>query len=313
MFKIALKVLRSIIIEKPLPQVRQVLSNFKIREWSPWLCMDKQTQLDYFGEEGVVDSGLRWSSQWVGEGQLTLASISDDCLQMHLEFFKPWHSVASVTYKLVPISDNSTEVTWSMSGSLPIWLFFMKSMMQAYIGMDYQRGLLMLKDYMETGQVYSDTEVCGIVDMAGVDYVGIRRVCSTDNIGSDMQEGCAEFMALFGQSGLKQTGAPFTIYHEWNPKTGRCDYTFALPIEAEQRITMPNLLQSSRPSVKALKLRHIGDYKHLGNAWAAAYARIQNDKSLKQDKKQPGFEIYVNDPAETTVKELLTEIYVPVL
>lgn len=312
MFKIPLEVARNIIIEKPLSEVRRVIVNFKIREWSPWLCMDKQCQVNYFGDEGTVNSGYRWSSQWIGEGELKLESISDDLLQMHLEFFKPWHSVASVTYKLVPINDKSTQLTWSMSSSLPIWLFFMKSMMKAYIGMDYQRGLLMLKDYLETGQVFSDTEVCGIAEVPGTAYVGVRRICTTDTIGSDMQTGCEELMVLFGQNGLKQTGAPFTIYHEWNLKSGRCDYTFALPIGVEQRIEIPRLLQSSRPSLKALKLRHTGDYKHLGNAWATAYSRIQNDKSMKQDKKQPGFEIYVNDPAETAVKDLLTEIYIPV-
>lgn len=156
-----------------------MLLDFKIRDWSPWHCIDKQTQVDYFGELGSIYSGFRWQSQWVGAGQLTLESISDNALQMQLEFFKPWPSVASATYQLEPLNDNSTELTWSMKGSLPIWLFFMKSIMQAYIGMDYQRGLLMLKDYLESGQVLSDTEVCGVVDVPGIDYVGVRRLCTT--------------------------------------------------------------------------------------------------------------------------------------
>jgi effector-binding domain-containing protein len=313
MFKLPLTVSRQITIAKPLSLVRQVLLDFKIRDWSPWLCMDKQTQVDSFGELGRINSGFRWQSQWVGAGQLTLESISDNTLQLQLEFFKPWHSVANVTYLLVPLNDNSTELTWSMTGSLPIWLFFMQSMMQAYIGMDYQRGLLMLKDYLESGHVFSDTEVCGVVDVPSVDYVGVRRLCTTDTIGPDMQMGCGELLAQFGQSGLQQTGVPFTIYHDWNIKTGRCDYTFALQIEPGQTVEFPNLIQSNRPSVKALKLTHTGDYKHLGNAWATAYSRIQNDKTLKQNKKQPGFEIYVNDLSVTEAKDLLTEVYVPIL
>ncbi len=37
----------------------------------------------------------------------------------------------------------------------------MKNMMQALIGMDYERGLLMLKDYLETGTVACQLSIQG--------------------------------------------------------------------------------------------------------------------------------------------------------
>jgi len=314
MFKFAIEIARSITIDRPLPQVHQALSNFQTwRHWSPWICMDKQTQLDFFGEDGINGSGYRWSSRWIGEGELQLQSQSEDSLEMRLDFFTPWRSTAGVFFKLADIGDNLTEITWTLHGSLPIFLFFMKSTMRAYIGRDYQRGLLMLKDYLETGSVLSDTEVCSIVEVPDADYIGVRRACALDNIGSDMKAACAELAAGFKETGLQQIAAPFTLLHEWNMKTGRCEYTFAFPVAPEQNhIDAPNLIQSNRSSLKALKLKHTGEYKHLGNAWATGYSRIQNNKKMKLNKKQPSFEVYVNDPASTPVKELVTEIYIPV-
>jgi effector-binding domain-containing protein len=314
MFKLAIEIARSITIDKPLPQVHQTLSNFKSwRHWSPWICMDKQTQLDFFGEDGASGSGYRWSSRWIGEGELQLQSLSEDSLEMRLDFFTPWRSTAGVFFKLAGIGENCTEVTWILHGSLPILLFFMKSTMRAYIGRDYQRGLLMLKDYLETGNVLSDTEVCGIVDMPDADYIGVRRACALDNIGPDMKGACADLTSGFKATGLEQISAPFTLLHDWNMKTGRCEYTFAFPVAPNQNsIDVPNLIHATRPSVKALKLQHTGEYKHLGNAWSTGYSRIQNNKKMKLNKKQSSFEIYVSDPANTPVKDLLTEIYIPV-
>jgi effector-binding domain-containing protein len=314
MFTITLEVARSIHIDRPLSYVHEALSNFKNwPHWSPWLCMDKQAQLDFFGEDGTPGSGYRWSSKWIGEGEIQLQHLSEEGLEMRLEIFTPWRLVASVFFNLVSLGDRRTEVTWTMQGDMPVLLFFMKSAMQSYIAMDYQRGLLMLKDYLETGWVMSDTEVCGIVEVPDVDFVGVRRVCLLEGIGLDMKAARSDLLAAFGQTDLKRIAEPFTLLHEWNLKTRRCDYTFAYPIEAQQNISDTlNLIQSTRPSVKALKLQHTGEYKHLGNAWAIGHSRIQNDKTLKLDKKQSSFEIYISDPEKTAAKELLTEIYIPV-
>jgi len=48
---------------------------------------------------------------------------------------------------------DQTKVTWTMNGCVPIFLFFMIGMMKAWIGMDYERGLMMLKELAEKGKV----------------------------------------------------------------------------------------------------------------------------------------------------------------
>lgn len=88
-------------------------------------------------------------------GEVENQSISYD-----LRFLKPWKSQADVTIFLLEESDG-TEVTWTMDMSLPIFLFWMKKAMEVYIGMDYERGLLMPKDLGETGSVPSRLEFLG--------------------------------------------------------------------------------------------------------------------------------------------------------
>ena len=46
-----------------------------------------------------------------------------------------------------------------MKSQLPFFLFWMVKKMKVYIGMDYERGLKMLKDYLETGLVPSAIKI----------------------------------------------------------------------------------------------------------------------------------------------------------
>lgn len=54
----------------------------------------------------------------------------------------------------------------------------MKGMMAASIGMDFDRGLRMLKDYLETGEVHSKLDYPGQTNFEGFHYVGIRSQSS---------------------------------------------------------------------------------------------------------------------------------------
>jgi len=313
MFSLKLEVSRSILIDKPLPAIHRQLLNFKTwQHWSPWLCMDKQAQLEFFGDDGEVDSGYNWHGEWIGEGQLKYTQITPGALGLRLEFLKPWHSVAKVFFKLKPVTPNSTEVTWIMRGSLPIFMFFMRKSMQAFIGMDYQRGLVMLKDYLETGVVSSVTEISGLVEVSATRYVGVRRTCAIDDIKTSMHSAYADLIANFNKNGFTQTGSAFTICHEWNPISLQFDYTVAFPVTQLKEEKISGLIQAIRPAVQALMIQHTGEYKHLANAWATGNSRLRMDKKLKQNKKQPCFEIYVNDPEYTRPVDLITEIYMPV-
>jgi len=54
--------------------------------------------------------------------------------------------------------------------------------------MDYCRGLLMLKDWIELGAVPSSITVAGIKERPAQKYVGIIRKCSTADIEKYMKK-----------------------------------------------------------------------------------------------------------------------------
>jgi effector-binding domain-containing protein len=100
-----------------------------------------------------------------------------------------------------------------------------------------------------------------------------------------------------------------SVYHHCNLKTQMFDYTsgFSLPDSAN---SVPAELSSwSLPATKALCVEHVGSYDHLDNAWSAAY-QFARYKKLKQSKAG-AFEIYKNDPKETSPADLRTEIFLP--
>lgn len=61
-------------------------------------------------------------------------------------------------------------------------------MMEAYVGMDYERGLNLLKDYVEKGAVQSKLEFKGESTFPGTKYIGAKTTCSTDEINKAMME-----------------------------------------------------------------------------------------------------------------------------
>ena len=107
---------------------------------------------------------------------------------MNLTFLKPWKSKAKVWFELKEGNDGVTTLHWLMDSGLPIFLFWMSKSMTALIGMDYERGLSMLKDYIETGSVPSSLSMEGINNYEGCKYIGIKRGCDLSAIGTEMSK-----------------------------------------------------------------------------------------------------------------------------
>src|SRR5688572_14360484 len=143
------------------------------RHWSPWLILEPESKVE-------VKSGGKeysWEGKRTGSGEMKVLKENPPMrMDMVITFLKPWKSTSSVWFELKP-AGRGTHLTWCMDGSLPFFLFFMKKIMTAYIGMDFSRGLGMLKDYLETGNVPSKLTFKGITPYAGCTYVGIRTSC----------------------------------------------------------------------------------------------------------------------------------------
>ncbi len=301
---------RSIVIDAPEAKVRPAIEDFaEWPKWSPWLCMEPDAKLSYTGTPGQVGHGYTWQGEITGEGGMEIATIEGSTIRMDLHFLKPWKSEAKVVMEINAISDSQTKVTWHMDGKMPFFLFFMISMMKAMIGMDYDRGLRMLKEYVETGTVKSKTEFAGIVDVPTCQYLGVEGECSTDKIGESMGETMPKAHQLATENSLELSGPPGALYHVFDMKGQRCKYTNIMPVTTAKPVS--GAVTGEIVPCKAIKIVHRGSYEHLGNAWSTAMSH-QRYKKLKPHKTQCAFEFYPDDPEEVPVEELLTEIYVPI-
>jgi hypothetical protein len=206
--------------------------------------------------------------------------------------------------------DGGTEATWTMDGSMPWFLFWMTSMKTALIGMDYERGLSMLKDVLETGSVPSKLEFLGKTSSPGFNYVGVRTSCARVDIGEAMAADFKNLGEHIEQKTFTPAGPPFSIYHKWDVAKGRADYTLGFPVEKLSAEVGNGLVSGGIPACDVYTIKHTGPYRHLGNAWSSGMIHGRNGV-FRQDKSIAPFETYENDPSEVRSEEIVTIVRMP--
>ncbi|WP_425391657.1 SRPBCC family protein [Ekhidna sp.] len=303
-----LQVERSIKINAPAEVVYSALNDFsKWLEWSPWLIMDPDAKVT-IAEDG---KSYEWDGERVGSGEMKIRDEREnEFIQFDLNFIKPWKSVSSTSFHLQSV-DGGTEATWTMDSTLPFFMFWMKKMMKAYVGADYDRGLNMLKALVEQGEIHSKLEFEGLTEIPDQQWIGIKTACDLDIISTSMEADFAMLNAVSETDEELSTGPFFTIYHKWDIVRNRATYVAAMPVSNVPDNLPDNFISGVIPGSKAYKLRHVGALKHLGNAWSTLYSMHRN-KEMKPKKGTYPFEVYVNDPQKIPEKELITEIHFPV-
>ena len=295
---------KSITIDSPAEKVYQVLSDFnQWRQWSPWLITEPEAKVTVT-EEGKA---YAWEGNRTGSGNMRiLDETANRFLNIELNFLKPWKSTSKVRFR-VESEGESTKVTWMMDGGLPFFMFWMKKMMVAFIGMDYERGLNMLKEFVEKGEVSSKLDFKGVSDFSGYKYVGIKRSCTIAEIGDRMMEDFGKLKEFLDNNKESEPGLAFSIYHKWDMVKGQVDYTAGWAVKNVPGSLSDGLLSGEIPETKVYTLSHTGPYSYLGNAWSALYA-MHRAKEFKPKKGIHPFEVYINDPADTAEKDLVTDI-----
>ena len=298
---------RSILINKKPEEVYPLVNNFDHwSAWSPWTIMEDGVKVTVSEDKKFYE----WVGDITGEGNMTIIKEEENqSVDVDLMFLKPWKSKAKVGIVLKPDGEG-TRVSWWMESSLPFFLFWMKKMTEAMIGMDFDRGLNMLKEFAEEGKVHSKLEYKGESNFDGCKYIGIKTNCSVDQIGNKMEQDYGQLMEFMNDKQDKMAGAPFSIYHEWDLINKKASYTACVPVTEIPEGTPSNVISGEVPATKVHSVHHHGSYKHIGNAWSSMYSRKQN-KKFKINKSIDPMEVYLNSPMDTNPNELDTEIYFP--
>lgn len=301
---------RSEIIQASPEKVFNAVSDFATwTTWSPWLCAEPDANVDVSDDSNSVGSTYDWDGEIVGAGGMQHTLLNPGSrIECDLSFLRPFKSTAKVAFDFKPEGDG-TKISWSMDSSLPFFLFWMKNGMESMIGMDYERGLKLLKEWLETGEILSKTKIRGVEEIGPIHMVGVRKICSMDDIGASMETAFNEGVELANAKQLNTCGERMAVYHCVDLKNQTFDYTagFVVPdvVDGANGLSTWSI---PRPS-KAVAVEHTGSYENLGNPWSAAYSYVRY-KKLKQSNDGT-FEVYKNDPQETSPADLKTEIFLP--
>lgn len=299
---------KSIVINAPTARVYENIRNLTHwKEWSPWLILEPGAEVTISDDR----HSYSWKGSRLGSGNMTVTNEKEhEWIEYDLRFLTPFRSQADIRFELTS-KGQQTEVTWLMNSSLPWFLFFMTKSMAAFLGMDFQRGLYLLKDLSEDGTVHCQLDFIGTTTYPGCRYIGIHTTCALSELDTKMAENFGRLEQMLADRQVTPAGEPVAIYHHWDVVNGKARYTAGMPVDDVPAELPAGFISGVHPQTAVYTLRHTGPYRHLGNAWGALNS-MQRNKEFTANKKVDPFETYSNDPATVPENELITEVHFPV-
>lgn len=143
---------RTITMNAPKELVFNEVTHFKTwPEWSPWLQMDPEAKIDYFGVDGEAGSGYNWEGKKVGNGTMKNAGIEGTTMNYDLMFKGMFESKANGILKAEE-EGATTRVTWTFHSvmSYPWNALGLILGGEKSLGKDFEKGLLNLKTKVES-------------------------------------------------------------------------------------------------------------------------------------------------------------------
>lgn len=299
---------KSIVINAPIEKVYEIIGDFHHwNRWSPWLIMDEKAKVNV-REDGKY---YEWDGEFVGSGNMTITSEeANKVVHIDLLFLKPWKSKSKVTFQLKQEGD-AVRLHWIMDGSLPFFMFWMKKMMEAFVGMDFERGLMMAKDVAELGDIQAKMTIEGMDNFKGCSYIGIQNEATMDDLGPLMEANYSKLMTYI-MDGRQENmdGNPFTIYHKWDMINRKVKFTSCIPVHKQPTDAPEGTIAGSVPATKVHVIHQKGPYRYIGNVWSAQHNRMRS-KVFKNQKSIHPMEVYLNSPKDTAENDLESRVLFP--
>ena len=297
---------RSISISAPLAKLADVLADFsQWPAWSPWLIIEPDTEVTYSDGQGIPGASYTWSGKLIGTGRMTLTVKTHSRLAMQVEFIEPDKSNATIEFDIGQAAGHSI-LSWHMYGEPPC---AMNTTILNRASMDCERGLAMLKEYIERGEVLSSVSIDGLCGLARQDYVGISNRSTLRELPPVMQADFDKLYILFRENDWSLDVIPFSIYSTM--QSSDTQFISAIPVSNIPADLAEPFTTGSITIPRGFRVTHTGAYENLGNAWSAAIqaACLHGHKPLMDPV---GIERYHNDHETLPAAQLITEVLVPV-
>lgn len=329
---------RSTVIKASPEEVFAVVNDLtRASEWSPWAKQDANTKFAIDGPPTGVGAKMSWSSVKLGNGtQEILESEPFSHVRIKLEFSG---GGGFASFALAPV-EGGTKIVWSLdteAGYNPI-ARYMGLFLDAFAGKDYERGLVLLKELVESASDASTREALADPGTGALPPDMFSPVAADPSKGPEVvtveartvvraqgsapaAEDAAISAALgtvfqkiltYAEANFLEVGgaAPtaVTISHE----NGIWTFEAAMPLSskpASPPADAEGVQVGQSYAGKAVKVTHKGPYSSLKASYERLHAYAQENK-LKETGL--AWEEYVGDPAETGDDGLLTNVYIAV-
>ena len=278
--------------------------------WSPWFVLDKSVKIKT--QKTPLEAGheLTWTGEILEQGKIVIKKISDTEIEYLLTFLNSQQPPVDMRFTLKKIEDKLVDVTWEMKIKIP--LLASKDKIKKLTEKDCERGLIMLKDYCELGGVPAKTIDEGIRSMSSINYIGIETKTTVENISETIKKNF-KILSDFLEKEDKKASEWFTGYEKYDYIDDEVVLMTCISIEdfdlnTDFKKYNKDFIKGNVESSRVYRVSHIGEYKHLANAWAMATIAIKT-KRLKH--KDYTIERYV-DISSKDITKLKTEILIPI-
>ncbi|MDD2870946.1 MAG: SRPBCC family protein [Candidatus Gracilibacteria bacterium] len=317
-FKINIDIEKSIEVDASIDAVWTNISDTKQKNiWSPWMIFERDCEQKTKGRSAKVGYREYWNGKIVGEGEQIITDISkNQYIVYDLNFIKPFKSKNTTSFHLESISENKTKVIWKMSGSLPIFLFFLKKMMTFMIGKDFERGLKMLKELLEKGELDTETKYNGQDIMKKKYFIGIIGESGIEKLGDKLKADFTYLNDIVKEHNIKELSF-FTRYLKTDMINNYFEFEACVEISENDYKNFKAGIMSTYKlgSIEETKVSittHYGSYNFIDNSWTGAYMYTKANK-LKIDKSYPAIELYENGPLDgSNENDFVTHILFPI-
>ena len=301
---------RFVTINRPASLVYATVNSFVLfPKWSPWQDLDPNMIQTTEGPRDGVGAKLIWKgNDKVGSGtQLITASSPDQSVASDLDFGE-----MGVAKSLVTLSadGNTTRTTWTVDvdmGANPIG-HYVGLTMDGMLGRDFASGLAKLKNLVES---MPNTDIAGFraepVQLTAAPLLVVTETAPLDGISKAYADGFGQIAKFMAKNKLHEAGAPLGIDDETTP--GSYKFEAGIPVDRGDVPSADPVRVVQSYAGKALKTTHVGAYEGLSKtheqllAYAAAHGYKPNG---------PMFSWFVDDPRNTPVEKLRTEMYAPI-
>ena len=306
---------RSMVVQAPPEVVFSELNDYRNwEEWGPWYEEDSTIAVTY----GEKTSGVGASYTWTGadgNGRMRTLKLEEPTnIDQEIYFETPFGEMRSDILWNVESVDQGTRLTWEISGEMPFFMRYMASGMEEQMGPMEERGLELFAENLEYKLSKYSIEAPGVVDRSSTFYLYLTASSRIDNMGRKYEELQSVLDEYLEKSGIRSSGYPFTIYHEYEEENGTTMFSVGYPVpERVMTGKDTDVLVGFLERGSFFKTILHGNYDYLEEAWQYALTEAGALKDYEPMEDGEPLELYVESPATNPdPSKWITEIYIPV-